>query len=277
MGTVRDISATEFVAFDLETTGLQSLTDEIVEIGAVRFRGAGQVLGTFQQLVNPQRPIPAETSRIHGITNLMVRTAPVLSEVLPRFLEFLGEPSSYLMAHNASFDLGFLAMGLCRLGYESPEHAVLDTCRFARMRLALPNYRLETIGRYLQLIDDEEHRALEDALLLKDVFCRMIAVRPAIENAAELLAVTPALGFGSFASAISIAPPGFEDLWLAIGEKRQVVIEYGGGGEPGSERVITPFRAIMVRGTVYLTAECQATGLRKTYRLDRVGAVKLLK
>ena len=98
----------DFVAFDLETTGLSPISCRIVEFGAVRFNLAAGELETFEQIVDPQCPIPPETIRVHGITDAMVRGMPTVSEVLPAFLGFLGGPDTVLMAHNASFDIGFL-------------------------------------------------------------------------------------------------------------------------------------------------------------------------
>ena len=99
-----ELQAYEFVALDLETTGLGPKWHGIVEIGAVRFRLDGTVLGEFSQLVNPQRFIPRQVIRIHGITNEMVADQPTIDEVLPEFVEFLGSPENTIcMAHNARF------------------------------------------------------------------------------------------------------------------------------------------------------------------------------
>jgi DNA polymerase III epsilon subunit family exonuclease len=101
-----------FVAFDTETTGLFPIRHRLVEIGAVHFRLDDHELATFEQLIDPQIPIPREVQQVHGITDTMVRGQSTVEQVLPRFIEFLGPCDTILLAHNAPFDLGFLAIAL---------------------------------------------------------------------------------------------------------------------------------------------------------------------
>jgi DNA polymerase-3 subunit epsilon len=101
----RPLSEVEFVAFDLETTGLFPVVNRIVEFGAVRFTLDGRELGTWEQLVNPECVIPPGVTEIHGITDAMVRGQATLAQALPGFLEFLGDTDAILLAHNATFDL----------------------------------------------------------------------------------------------------------------------------------------------------------------------------
>lgn len=105
-----------FLACDTETTGLLPIMPRLVEIGAVRFRLDGRELATFQVLINPEVPIPLDVQHGHGITDCMVRGKPTIEHVLPQFIELLGHRDTFLLAHNAPFDLGFLAMALPRLG-----------------------------------------------------------------------------------------------------------------------------------------------------------------
>jgi DNA polymerase-3 subunit epsilon len=190
------LSQIEFIAFDFETTGLRATDSRIVEIGAVRFRGEGTVVNRFQQLVDPECEIPREAIRIHGITNQTVAGQPVMGEVLPRFLGFVGDAPLVMMAHNARFDISFLAAACKRFRTSVPIHPVIDTCELARCRHSLPNYKLETLGRHFRLVDIERHRALDDAQLLMDVFLRLIRERPAIHSIAELYQLAPGLSFG---------------------------------------------------------------------------------
>ena len=205
----------------------------------------------------------------------MVAGQPAISDVLPRFIEFLGDTQVLLLAHNAGFDLGFLAMAFSRLGQPSPAHPVLDTCDLARRRLSLPNYRLETIGRHLRLIYAEKHRAIDDSLLLKDVFVHLVRKRPAISSTNELCRLSPGLRFESFAAVLDNPPAGYEDLWLAISEQRVVDMEYLGGSTPGATRTVTPLRVVRMRGQVYLSARCHQSDSEKTFRLDRIVAYRV--
>lgn len=106
--TVNAISREEFIAFDLETTGLHPVFSRIIEIGAVRFRGDGTVLESFQQLVDPRCEISAGAAAVNGITGEMVAGQPTIEEVLPCFIDFIGDGPVVMMAHNAGFDMGFL-------------------------------------------------------------------------------------------------------------------------------------------------------------------------
>jgi DNA polymerase III epsilon subunit family exonuclease len=121
-----------FVALDTETTGLFPMMHQLVEIGAVRFWLDGREVVTFQTLIYPQLPIPPDVQQVHGINNTMVRGKPTIEHVLPQFIEFLGLPDTILLAHNAPFDLGFLAMALTRLCISCPPYYLFDTLGMAR-------------------------------------------------------------------------------------------------------------------------------------------------
>ena len=97
----------EFIAFDLETIGLSPDFNRIVEVGAVRFRADGTELNRMEQLVDPRCAMPTDVTKIHGITDDMVHGQPPIEDVLPEFVRFLGHSETILLAHNASFDVGF--------------------------------------------------------------------------------------------------------------------------------------------------------------------------
>ncbi len=134
-------SACEFIALDLETTGLWAAADRIVEIAAVRFRETGATVDTFESLVNPERLVSLGAYAVHGISDQELAGAPRACDVLPELLAFLGDPEySALVAHNASFDAGFLGSELNRAGLGVPGHAIYDTlalrasgCRCSRI------------------------------------------------------------------------------------------------------------------------------------------------
>lgn len=265
---------TEFLAFDLETTGLHPVACQIVEIGAVRFRGDGTVLGEFQQLVDPGSAIPADASAIHGITDDDVAGQPSIRETLPRFLDFVGDAPVVMLAHNAPFDLGFLSVAISRLRRPWPSHPVVDTLTLSRRRVRLANHKLETIGRYLRLIDDERHRALDDTRLLKDVFLHLVRRRPALRSADQLFALCSSLSFSSFGGMLDEPPAGFEELWLAIAQQQPVSLVYDGGSSPGEARVVTPLAVVRTRGQLYLSALCHDSELEKSYRLDKIASYR---
>jgi DNA polymerase-3 subunit epsilon len=167
LGTpLRDVT---FVVVDLETTGARADDAGITEIGAVKVRG-GQVIGEFQSLVNPGRPVPAFVARLTGITTAMVATAPDIDLVLPSFLEFAHD--TVLVAHNAPFDVGFLRAACADLGYAWPGFAVVDTLPLARRvvtRDEARNHKLSTLAMLFRARTSPDHRALADARATVDV------------------------------------------------------------------------------------------------------------
>jgi DNA polymerase-3 subunit epsilon len=160
----------EFVVLDLETTGGSPANDRITEVGAVRIRG-GEVLGTFQTLVNPGVSIPPLISALTGITDPMVADEEPIEVVLPCLLEFIGR--AVLVAHNASFDRRFVQANLERHGYQRLANRVVCTARLARKLLPrdeVPNVRLATLAACLGSTVAPCHRALTDARATVDVF-----------------------------------------------------------------------------------------------------------
>ena len=152
-----------FVVFDLETTGTSSADSEITEFGAVKVRG-GEVVGEFQTLVRPAAGIPPYIQVLTGITTAMVSAAPSIEQVLPNFLEFVGD--AVLVAHNARFDTGFVRRACERTGRPAPGNPVLDTVHLARQLLPrpeVPNHKLSTLAAYFRAETTPSHRALDDA------------------------------------------------------------------------------------------------------------------
>lgn len=159
-----------FVVVDLETTGGSHATDRITEIGAVKVR-AGEVLAEFGTLVDPGIRIPPTITVLTGITTSMVLGAPSIGEVLPSFLEFAR--GAVLVAHNASFDVGFLRSNAQRLDLSWPRPVVVvDTVRLARRvvsRDEAPNHKLASLARLFGSATAPNHRALTDARATVDV------------------------------------------------------------------------------------------------------------
>jgi DNA polymerase-3 subunit epsilon len=254
----------EYLAFDLETTGLFAEFDRVVEIGAVRFDGSGHELGRFERLVNPQRPVPAAARAVHGISDDDLARAPTAREVLPDFLAFLGDPlTTTLLAHNASFDAGFLGHELGRLGWPTPEHAVTDTLTLARLRLPhLRNHRLDTLARALDLDPEGPHRALADSLRVKGLWLAL-GGRDVPEN------VLVAYPIFDVSRPLSV-PVGWEELARALTLGLKVRMEYTGGTRGTTPREVTPRAFVQRGGTTYVIAYCHLDALEKNFRLDRV-------
>ncbi|MBC7814786.1 MAG: DEAD/DEAH box helicase [Burkholderiales bacterium] len=144
------------VAFDLETTGLNPLHDDIIEIGAVRIQN-GEILEEFGTFINPGRAIPATITHITGIRTEDVMNAPTIDEVLPDLVRFAGDAP--LIAHNIAFDVGFLAK------YRALQTNLrIDTYDLASVLLPrAPRYNLNSIATMLGIELEMAHRALDDA------------------------------------------------------------------------------------------------------------------
>jgi DNA polymerase-3 subunit epsilon len=162
----------DFIAFDLETTGIRPESACIVEIGAVRFNG-GTPGETFGMLIDPGIPMPPEASAVNGITDDMLRGKPPVSEVLEAFSRFCG--TTPLVAHNAPFDFKFLCAFIEKCRTAAPQGPVMDSLPLARKVFpGLPNYKLGTLIRHLQIPSGNFHRAEEDSLYCGLVFEEML-------------------------------------------------------------------------------------------------------
>lgn len=170
----RDLSETDFVVFDLETTGAKAPPCRVTEIGAFRVQ-RGKITGEFQTLVNPEIPIPMFISQLTGITNSMVRNAPKFREVADDFLDFIGD--SILVAHNAHFDMRFLNHEIGRI-YEDYRVGNPCLCTVKLSRRLVPNianHRLNTVAEYYSVALENHHRASDDARATAQIFVNLLS------------------------------------------------------------------------------------------------------
>lgn len=161
-----------FVAFDFETTGLYPATDRIVEFGAVRFR-LGQELDTFSALVNPGCRIHPAAAGVSGIGDADVADKPPVAEMLPRFVQFLGD--DVLLAHNARFDGAFLRAELERAAMATIRNPISDTQVLAQRAFpGRPSYALQALVEFLQIPTGRAHRAEDDARRCMRLFAHCV-------------------------------------------------------------------------------------------------------
>ncbi len=161
----------EFIVFDLETTGLSHQTCKITEIGAVRVKD-GEILETYNTFVNPECPIPEEVSKLTSITDEMVADARTIREVLPEFMNFIGD--RLLIAHNADFDTGFIRAAANDQGipFENP---YMDTLALSRyLNPEMKAHKLDMLAKRYGLGDFNHHRACDDAHMLALIFFAMV-------------------------------------------------------------------------------------------------------
>ena len=180
----------EYVAFDLETTGLSSRTDRIIEIGAVILK-EGREVDRFQTFVDPERPLDRKIVELTGITDEMLKGAPKIEEVLPKFLEFVGD--RVLVAHNSDFDTGFIRGECSRLGYEYSLTAA-DTLILSQNLLShLNKFKLNIVSNALSLPDFTHHRAGDDAMTCGLIMHRLCQKLEEEHDIHTLQAINPAM------------------------------------------------------------------------------------
>ena len=162
---------TEFVAFDIETTGLNAINDRMTEIGAVIFSG-GEIKAEFNTFVNPERHIPPDITQLTGIRDSDVADAPLEKETMEMFLDFAGDRP--LIAHNAHFDVGFMTAASNRCGLKfSP--VFLDTLALSQALLPeLKRFKLDIVSNHLKLPQFNHHRASDDAMVVARMMDKFI-------------------------------------------------------------------------------------------------------
>ena len=180
---VKIVASEFFVAFDVETTGLNPDEDSIVEIGAAVFVN-GSVDKTFKSFVNPGCHIPENVSKINHITDDMVRNAPPIKEALKAFYKFLEQyieedDVEFLFAsHNAKFDMGFLSAAKRKTRVKEPvDIYFVDTLAIAREKITLPNYKLGTIADAFE-IEHDDHHADSDSVTCGKVLLQLLPDKP---------------------------------------------------------------------------------------------------
>ena len=165
-----ELEGATYVSFDLETTGLSSRMEEIIEIGAVKMKN-GMQEDSFQTFVNPGKPISAFTTQLTGITNKDVENGLSLKEAIAKFLEF--SKGCILVAHNGIFDISFVKEAINKLGFPKLTNPVIDTLPLSRYLYS--DYRSHTLGAIarrfnIEYDEDEAHRADYDAAVLANIF-----------------------------------------------------------------------------------------------------------
>jgi len=169
----RELMGTEFVVFDLETTGSKIPPSRITEIGAYRVKN-GEVLDEFQTLINPEIPIPRFITELTGIDDEMVADAPLFAEIADAFLSFIGD--SILVAHNSGFDMRFLNFEIGRM-FGSYRLANPCLCTVQLSRKLLPdilNHKLKTVAAHYEIDLVNHHRASADAYATAHIFVNLL-------------------------------------------------------------------------------------------------------
>jgi DNA polymerase-3 subunit epsilon len=169
------------IVFDTETTGLDPMNgDRIVEIGAIELLNHIPTGRSFHRYLNPERPVPADAARIHGLDDAFLKDKPLFAHVADEFLEFVGD--AVLIAHNAGFDCAFMNAELSRLGRPAiGDERIVDTLMLARRKHPGSPASLDALMMRYQIDASRRtlHGALLDAELLSEVYIELIGGRQA--------------------------------------------------------------------------------------------------
>lgn len=268
------LKACSFSAFDFETTGLSAVRDRIVEIGAVRFTPGNTQLQRYQQLINPQMPMPEAVIDIHGITDSEVASAPDFSTIAAEFQGFLED--SILLAHHAAFDVAFYTCELRRAGIDPQSVLVLDTYHLARkMFPEAPSYKLGNLVTQFGIdMEGAAHRALPDALACARLFEVCIAALPEGTETTleELIKRYPQCRVG-MNDLDPAGHPAQGSLRTAISNQQDVMIEYRNARNEVLQRRISPILMGGYGRYSYVEAYCHLRQENRQFRIDRIQRV----
>ena len=166
----------DYVIFDVETTGMKPEDGHaIVELAAERVRG-GQVVDTFQSIVNPGRKVDPEAAAIHGITDAVIaKEGKALVEVIPAFMLFA--EGATLVAHNIRFDLGFINHHLKTLGLPPMPNQQLDTLELARAKVLVASYALGYLAKHFGIPHPNAHRAMADVEVTRQLLFKLLEIK----------------------------------------------------------------------------------------------------
>lgn len=257
-----------YCAVDIETTGLDAKSEDIAEVGAVRFAD-GKPVAEFQSLIRPSVEIPPDASAVHGLYAKDLVDAPLSEEVMPRLAEFLGDAP--LVFHYAPFDLGFLLRDCHAYGIEL-RAPLLDTRALAEARLpSLKSRDLDSVCRKLGVVTGQRHRSIGDAIATGQALWAMLrrgGSMPAWEF--EIL-----LSEVRWVEPLDIAAAelahGLEGLSTRCPRGAAVSLEYtNSSGQASRPRLSVEYYQIE-RGTPYVIART-SSGERRSYRFDRIAS-----
>jgi DNA polymerase-3 subunit epsilon len=262
----------DFVVVDVETTGLSpAFGDRVCEIAVVHLRDDTE-LTSFDSLVNPGRPISPGAAAVNGITPAMVATAPSFQEIAPEIVRRIA--GRVFVAHNAPFDLGFLAAEFQRLRTSLPITQAIDTLALARQYYAFPSNSLGAVAERLNIPYPHRHRALQDAQITGQVLRFFIQdlSRRRIATVEDLtVPLTEAL-FPTSGDALPLPPT----LNEALANGLRLEIHYVSAGLEVSVRRIDPIAVVPNRDYLYLRAYCHLRQDERTFRLDRITEMRIV-
>ncbi|MGC9359758.1 MAG: exonuclease domain-containing protein [Anaerolineae bacterium] len=269
----RLLSGLTLAVVDVETTGLSpSRGHRVCEIAVVRY-ASGHPTATFQQLVDPQRPMDPGAFAVHGITDQMLAGAPPFPAIASQVLELTRD--AILVGHNVWFDTRFLAAELGRAGLSLAPNACLDTLDLARAILELPHYNLSTVSSALGVrVRGRAHRAMADALMTWGVLGRLLDLLDddEIEGLEDLFQFQRARSYTATNERFDI-PVAIQRV---LAEGLMLHIRYTDAAGRATERIVHPLRVVPGAEAPALEAYCYLRQQIRHFRLDRIVSYDLV-
>ncbi len=263
------------VAVDLETTGLSPLVDKIIEIAAVKITEGGEV-SSYHQLINPLIDIPEFTIQFHGLRNDDLKMSPTIKKPLKDFWDFVGRHP--MIAHNSTFDLGYLIKSSHDFQIEFPPLDIFDSCRYARAvyknkENSPLNFKLSTLSQYVGF-PLQHHVAIEDTYACLKIMAHIAKAETDHKVAMEKSFVFRLSNFNSndcfnFSTRL-------KDLASMVQGKELVQLDYRGGSKMGTTRPVRPIGLMPLPKGPVLFAECLITGMNKSFLLKKIKSFRKL-
>lgn len=263
-----DLEHIPFAFLDVETTGLEpERGHRVCEIAVIRTVGRLETR-RFSSLVNPGRRIGAGAQAVNGISDSMVADAPRFHELVPELLPLLD--GAVVVAHNVPFDLSFINRELRVAWQGTLRNPTVDTLAIARRAYRFPSNSLDALTHRLGLFHPQQHRALGDALAVKNLLWWLAddLQSKGVQTLGDLVDVQH--GRHPHAVIVEQIPPELED---AINRGRPVHLRYRSGHGNISDRRVDPIRIDERSGMRYLVAYCHLRQAERSFRLDRILAV----
>jgi DNA polymerase-3 subunit epsilon len=261
------LSRTTFAILDVETTGLSpAYGHRVCEVACLRVRD-GVELDHFESLVDPQRPISPGAFRVNRITPEMLHSAPTFDAVAGPLLQVI--EGAVLVAHNAPFDLGFLAAELEIARRPPLECPVVDTLSLVRRAYHFLSNGLSAVAAALGVDSQPTHRAMGDVWTTFGVLERLLgdlAGRWGITNLGQLIEFQGGAIPYPHARTVPL-PPTIAEALESGGRVRMRYVDARGRE---TDRIVRPLRVNAQRDNLYLVAHCYRRGELRTFRLDRV-------
>lgn len=159
-----------YTIIDIETTGLSSLKNEIIELCAIKIRN-NKIVETFTTLVKPQAQINSFISNLTGISNDMVSNAPKIENILNKYIEFISD--DIVIGHNVKFDIGFINTNSLKYYNKEFANKYIDTCGLSRKITPIKRHKLELVAQYYEIDTTGHHRAEQDCLMTFGIYNAM--------------------------------------------------------------------------------------------------------